>query len=914
MRLKSHLVVLVLAAVLPLLAFAAIIFRQHIQLQREAMNRGLLDTARALSLAVDREVRTARAMLETLAASPYLDAREFRAFYDLSLRAVAAKPTGTRIILFDASGQQILNTAHPFGTSLPNPLHEAAPSRTDERYPDLPVGWPHSVKKALAGEFVVSDVFVALSTQRPTIVVGIPVVRDDKVLYSLEMSIDPTVLTELLFEQNLPAEWSGVIVDGNGVTIARTIAPERHVGRPAATELISQIAISKEGSGSRLNRHGVPVYHAFAQSNKTGWTTAVGVPQALFDGPVNRSLRMLAAGGTVLLLLGLGVAVVIGKRITAPISRLALCAGAIQRGEPIDFEVSAVREVRSLHEALLLAGSAARETAAERERRLVAEARQLEAEAAKQKIAQSETKLRDYARMLELAPVLVCDMEDHIIYWNRGTESMYGWMKEEALGRVSQELLQTQFPEPVAEVNRRLFLEGEWKGELKQGTRDGKEIYVVSVWVLQRDELGQPRATIRVSNDITERKRAEEALREADQRKDSFMAMLGHELRNPLGIIGNCARVLRARGPADAQLQEVRDMIDRQLMHMARLVDDLLDVSRISSGRIQLKNEFCDLVAIVRETVEDSRGMFELNRVQLELHLPDEPAWIRGDRTRLAQALANLLNNANKFTEPGGSVTVKLERHPESKAVLTVRDTGIGIEPEVLAWVFEPFIQADRSLDRSRGGLGLGLALVKGIVELHGGDVEVWSAGPGHGSEFTIRLPLQEGPTDAEQESTRNPDVIPPCRILLVEDNAMAARTAQMILQHCGHTVEVVHSGSQAIDRAPAFRPEIVLCDIGLPGLDGYTVVDALRRQPGLETTYFVGISGYAQDERRAREAGFDAYLTKPVDFAQLERMLARAKAEAKPVSARPADATDTSLPPVPNSGKGQSTGRDSVR
>ncbi len=910
MRLKSHLVLLVLAAVLPLLAFAAIMLRQHVQFQRDAISRGLLDTARALSLAVDREVGTAHALLETLAASPYLDAADFKSFFELSVRAVAARPSGNRIVLFDTSGHQMLNTARPFGTPLPNPLRETTPATIDARYPDLPVGGPHSVKQALGGKFVVSDVFVSFSTQRPTIVVGMPVLRDGKVLYALEIAIDPTILTELLFEQNLPSEWSGVILDRNGIIVARSVAPEFYIGRPASAEILSKIAVSEQGSGSRLKRDEVPFYYAFARSNKTGWTTSVGVPQAILDRPLNRSLYMMAAGGAILLFLGLAVALTIGKRITAPISKLAMSADAIQRGDPIDLQISAVSEVRSLHEALSLAGSTAREAASERERRLVAEARQLEAEAAKQKIAQSENQLRDYARMLDLAPVVVCDIDDRIIYWNRGTESMYGWTKEEALGRVSQELLQTQFPESTSEINRLLFLEGEWKGELKQRTRDGKEIYVVSVWVLQRDEQKQPRATIRVSNDITERKWAEEALREADQRKDSFMAMLGHELRNPLGIISNCTQVLRGHGQADPQFTEVRDMIDRQLTHMARLVDDLLDVSRISSGRIQLRNESCDFASIVRDTVEDSRSIFEANGVRLELRLPQRPAWIVGDPTRLAQALANLLSNANKFTEPGGAVTVELECHADSNAVLTVRDTGIGIEPEVLAWVFEPFIQADRSLDRSRGGLGLGLALAKGIVELHGGKVEAWSAGPGHGSEFTIHLPLQQRVSAAEPKSAVNQGTPSPCRILLIEDNEMAARSAQLILEHMGHTCKAVQSGSQALKMAPVFSPDVVLCDIGLPEMDGYEVVNALRQQRGLEGTYFVGISGYGRDEQRAREAGFHAYLTKPVDFAQLEHALARAE-----VCSTNAHVTNPSLPhDVVQSGSPQNAGRDFFR
>jgi PAS domain S-box-containing protein len=278
---------------------------------------------------------------------------------------------------------------------------------------------------------------------------------------------------------------------------------------------------------------------------------------------------------------------------------------------------------------------------------------------------------------------------------------------------------------------------------------DGSIHWIESHSIVTDDETGRPQRMIGVNVDVTERKRLEDELRrrmdelaEADRRKDEFLALLAHELRNPLGPIRNAAQILKLKGPSDPTLHQARDMIDRQVGHMARLIDDLLDVSRIARGKILLHQERLDLTALVVATIRDYQGSLESSGLRLELQLPDAPLWVTGDPTRLAQVLSNVLNNAAKFTDGGGRVTVRLTTEA-GWAVLSVRDTGIGMTPETLARLFEAYSQADRSLGRSRGGLGLGLALVKGLVELHSGTVSATSDGPGHGSEITIRLPLQ---------------------------------------------------------------------------------------------------------------------------------------------------------------------------
>jgi PAS domain S-box-containing protein len=383
--------------------------------------------------------------------------------------------------------------------------------------------------------------------------------------------------------------------------------------------------------------------------------------------------------------------------------------------------------------------------------------------------------------------------------------------------------------------------------------------------------------------DVTERRQLErelaqrvEQLRDADRRKDEFLAILAHELRNPLAPIRNAVHVLKLLGPSEPAVTDARGMIDRQVAHMARLIDDLLDVSRISRDKILLRRENCDLAAIVRTTVDDYRGVLEATGLKVAVELPDEAVPVHGDRTRLAQALGNLLQNANKFTDSGGRVWVRLTvDRTAGRAIISIRDTGIGMDAAILPDVFEAFSQADRSLERTRGGLGLGLALVKGLVELHSGSVQAYSAGPGTGSEFTIQLPLASGLSESRQILTSKRKKLR--RVLIVEDNRDAAESMRVLLSLHGHQVQVASNGLAALEAADSFHPEVVLCDIGLPGgLDGHEVARSLRLDPTQRNTLLIALTGFGQDDdqRRAREAGFDWYVVKPVDFEELQRVL----------------------------------------
>lgn len=376
---------------------------------------------------------------------------------------------------------------------------------------------------------------------------------------------------------------------------------------------------------------------------------------------------------------------------------------------------------------------------------------------------------------------------------------------------------------------------------------------------------------------ILDRERNEKLLREGDRRKNEFLAMLAHELRNPLAPIRNAVDVLNHMGDTSDQAAEMQAVIDRQVTHLARLVDDLLDVSRITSNRIRFQTRPVNLGEIVRAVAQDYEPQLAAKGCHFQFRVSTEALWAQGDAVRLTQAIGNVVHNATKFTDRGGSVTLVLERLSAGRARVAVADTGIGIEPETLRHVFEPFVQGGQSLDRSRGGLGLGLALVHGLIKLHGGDVSITSPGVGQGAAVTIDLPIVAPPVEKPSRTNADPGAGSCCRVMVVEDNLDAARTMHLLLERSGHQVKVANDGEEAIRNASQFQPAVVLCDIGLPGKrDGYAVATALRQNPATKSAYLVALTGYGQcdDQRKALDAGFDHHLTKPVDYHVLQKIL----------------------------------------
>ena len=375
-------------------------------------------------------------------------------------------------------------------------------------------------------------------------------------------------------------------------------------------------------------------------------------------------------------------------------------------------------------------------------------------------------------------------------------------------------------------------------------------------------------------------------LREGARRKNEFLAVLAHELRNPLAPIRNAVQLLRLKCPVDDETQEAHDVIERQVHQMTRLVDDLLDISRITRGMIRLQKEAVDVAAVVDRALELARPLIEARKHTLSVTLPPEPMLLDADPIRLAQVLANLLDNAAKYTDEGGQIWLTAERN-DAKVVLTVRDNGVGIPADFLPQIFNLYAQENRSQDRTQGGLGIGLTLVRNLVEMHGGGIQAFSPGAGQGSAFVVRLPVyadgqaaKPNPQPAKRRATAGPSR----RILVVDDNLDSAKSLAVLLRHFGHDVQITYDGPAALEAVRTRPPDVVLLDIGLPRMSGLEVARRLRGELGLTQALMVAMTGYGQieDHRRSQEAGFNAHLVKPIDLDALSELLSHPELAAR--------------------------------
>ena len=386
-----------------------------------------------------------------------------------------------------------------------------------------------------------------------------------------------------------------------------------------------------------------------------------------------------------------------------------------------------------------------------------------------------------------------------------------------------------------------------------------------------------PARLVVAHENVTERRQAEEALKAASRRKDEFLALLAHELRNPLAPIRHVLQIMRLSGGHGQLLHSAFEIMERQIGHMVRMIDDLLDVSRISRGRVELRMEDVELAAVIHQAVEAATPHIANMSHKLTVSLPPAPIHVDGDLTRLAQAISNLLNNASKFTDTGGSIHLSLERDGE-QAVIRVKDSGIGISVEQLPLIFDMFTQLDGSLERSQAGLGIGLTVVKNLVELHSGTVEAHSGGVGQGCEFVVRLPIREEVIEEKPKAAASdPQIKASRRILVVDDNEDSANSLATFLRLLGNETHTAFDGVEALEKAAALQPDVVLLDIGMPRLNGYEVARQIRAQPWGAQVVLVAVTGWGQDEDRlkAREAGFDCHMVKPIDPAALTSTLA---------------------------------------
>jgi PAS domain S-box-containing protein len=509
--------------------------------------------------------------------------------------------------------------------------------------------------------------------------------------------------------------------------------------------------------------------------------------------------------------------------------------------------------------------------------------------------------LRDRFEAQSLLAAIVASSDDAIISktidgtilsWNEGAQRIFGYTPAEAIGQPIFLIIP-----PDRHDEERMILSRLVRGEhidhfeTVRVSKDGRPIDLSVTISPIRDGANRIIGASKVARDISERKRAEtalrqniealeraeSALREADRRKDEFLATLAHELRNPLAPIRNSLDILRLSGNSNATLGQVLEMMERQVNHMVRLVDDLMEISRITRGKIEFRRERVELAGVIRSAVETSQPLINAGGHHLSVTIPPESLTLDADAVRLAQVFANLLNNAAKYSDPGGRIGLTVRRENDS-VLVSVKDNGIGISREMLPRVFEMFTQASTGHAGSHGGLGIGLTLVRSLVEMHGGRVTASSEGPGKGSEFVVRLPLAVGPAlDVARPRTSTHAQTIPIRVLVVDDNRDGADSLGDLLERLGTEVQVVHDGPAALEALGRFKPSMVLMDIGMPEMSGYEVARRIRAMPEHRELMLVALTGWGQEEdrRRSRQAGFDFHLTKPTHMFALQDLMA---------------------------------------
>jgi PAS domain S-box-containing protein len=493
-------------------------------------------------------------------------------------------------------------------------------------------------------------------------------------------------------------------------------------------------------------------------------------------------------------------------------------------------------------------------------------------------LRESEDRYRTLIEQVKDYAIFRADVHGRATTWNEGVRRVLGFEEHEFIG---QDIVQAIFlPEDVRNNTAQRELDtaaanGTANNDRWMQRKDGARFFAFGVTTALRDEDGRLAGFTKVMRDMTERKALETALKEADRRKDEFIAVLAHELRNPMGPIHNAATYLCMREPGDPELRASCAVIQRQVSHLTRLIDDLLDISRISTGKIEMRKAQVELAQVVHHAVESSRPLIAKSRQRLVVSLPPEPVHLDADLVRLSQVFTNLLNNAAKFTPAGGRIEISAERAGE-RALVSVRDSGSGIAPENLAYVFDMFFQADRVFERADGGLGIGLSLARRLVELHGGSIEAKSAGLGRGAEFLVRLPVAAARPAAEAASPAAAASPSAKRILVADDNEDQAHTLAALLRLVGNEVEVVNDGLAAVEAAQRLVPDVAFIDIGMPGLNGYEVSQRIRQTAAGQRIKLVAQTGWGQEEdrRRTKEAGFDAHLVKPVDLDALMKLL----------------------------------------
>jgi len=864
MKLRSHLLLLTVSALLPMVLFALVVTVVLARREAAVFERGATERTRALLTAVDAELKASEATLEGLAASRHLDTGDTRAFQEDASRVLRSQEDWLSIALASPTGQQVVNVLRPPGAALPTTREVASLERV------LRTGKP-----------AVGDVIQGAVTGEPEFSVRVPVARDGGVKYVLSASVKPRSIHALLASQRLPADWVGVVLDGQDRIVARTVADERSIGQLASDSLRAALARSPEGWFHGTTIEGAEVYTPYNRSPTTGWAVAMGIPAAVVEAGARRSMQGMAAGSLLAAALALAAALIVGQRIAGPIAHLAAAAGAVGRGERPGFVSPApVQELNDVGRALDDAAAAVR-AREEAQRQLAA-------------IVRSSTDA-----------IVGYGLDGRIMAWNDAATRTFGYSEAEAIGQSIDLIVPPERRGEEADILRRVA-NGVTVPTLETVRlhKDGARVDVALTISPVRDVNGVIVGASKIARDVGERKRvdqerarllaAEQGARAeaeaANRAKDEFLAILSHELRTPLSAVYGWARMLQTGEIRAEAAQRALDSIVRNARAQVHLVDDLLDVSRVITGKMRLDVQPVDVAAVVGETLESVRLAAEAKDVRLQHVLDPRAGLVSGDPARLQQVVWNLLMNAVKFTPRGGRVHVRVERG-DSQVLIVVSDTGQGIAPEVLPFVFDRFRQADSSSTRAHAGLGLGLALVKHLVEMHGGTVLAESGGDGKGATFVVRLPVlladvRPAAAPRVQDAVDRPPARLPAlarldglRVLVVDDDRDAVDLATAILTAAGATVRSCSRASEALEVLRQWRPAVLVSDIEMPEEDGLALIRNVRALPAEEggATAAMALTGYGRIEDRMRSlaAGYTTHLSKPVDPAEFTAIVA---------------------------------------
>ncbi|WP_243362579.1 response regulator [Fundidesulfovibrio terrae] len=860
---------LVAVCVLPVWISAGYLVHYSFENKRALIGRHMLETARALSLVVDRELVSIQAALTALATSPSLDTGDMAAFH-AQVREVLQSYPGSDIIMADVSGQQIINSYLPFGAPLPKRNNPEGVRRVFE------TGVPN-----------ISGLFKGAVTGRALISVDAPVKDGDRVVYDLGMSVPSSRFDSILALQQFPADWVGTIVDANSVIVARTLDPEQSVGKPLPPG--SRLRAARdldEGMLESRNLEGLPIVLCFSRSPVTGWTVAVSVPESVMMSELWTWLGWTLSGTALLSVIGLALAMGVGRGIAGSIQSLVPSALALGRGEAVAPAGAGLAETDEVARALESASDLLRLRAEERE-------------AEERRRREAEKLLKERKRIFRI----VADNSYNWEYWagpdgacrwvSPACERISGYSPREFTSPGGPTIRDIVHPDDLESWDAHLREDGD-KGrahgeiELRIFNRSGMTIQISHTCEPVYGQDGQYLGRRGCNRDITEQKRieadllaAKEQAESASRAKSEFLANMSHEIRTPLNGTLGMLQVLEET-PLDPQQREFVGTALKSGQSLLTVLNDILDFSKIEAGKLAMvKKVFqpSDLLAAVGDLFGEEARKAGLALV-LDLS-PDVPPAVQGDFARLRQVLFNLVGNSVKFT-PSGEIRVGVDvDRQDGKLAFTVSDTGLGIAKDRLAELFEPFIQGDGSYTRLRHGVGLGLSIVKRLVNLMGGSLRMESE-KGHGTSVRFDIPLEEAvPVRAPERVAKPVPGFSHQSVLLAEDEAINRMTMRRMLENRGFTVHIASNGREALEVLERESIDAVLMDIQMPEMDGLQAVAAIRDKARFgekANVPVIALTAHAMNGDRENfiAAGMDDYVSKPVDLAQLLEALHR--------------------------------------